>query len=112
MKQNASQTKIDTVRLVRELRDSLAVAVRLIYATGHTGDFIGRIGRLGIEDGLGVRVKHWLEQNAPEVKIRRPKRLRDRRRYSAFLRSAEVFPDLTFKTWLTHQAFYSVRENA
>ena len=38
-----------------------------------------------------------------------PKRLRDRRRYWAFINAKDAYPDLTFKEWLTHPHFKESR---
>lgn len=43
------------------------------------------------------------------MKTKKPKRLRDRRRYDAFLRMCEVAPDLSFKEWLTSHIYEESR---
>ena len=53
----------ETWKLVLELRNSLAAAMRILAAAGKSDEFLEEAASIGIEDGIGVRSENWLRQH-------------------------------------------------
>ena len=54
-----------TWELVRDLRNALAGAMRVLASGGGAEDFEAEMRQSGIKDGIGVRVQEWLREHAP-----------------------------------------------
>jgi len=54
-----------TWELVRDLRNALAGAMRVLARQGGPQDLIAEMKRSGVADGIGVRAQEWLRKHAP-----------------------------------------------
>ena len=58
----------ETWKLVLELRNSLAAAMRILAAAGKSDEFLEEAASAGIKDGIGVRSDNWLRQHFSDPK--------------------------------------------
>ena len=58
-----------TWELVRELRNGLAAAMRVLATNGLSGAFLDEVKRCGIPDGIGVRSQQWLDAHSPNTEL-------------------------------------------
>ena len=60
----------ETWKLVLELRNSLAAAMRILAAAGKSDEFLEEAASIGIKDGIGIRSDNWLRQYFSDPKER------------------------------------------
>jgi hypothetical protein len=59
----------DTWMLIRDMRNALAAAMRVIANGGLTSEFIREKDALDIPDGIGVRSQQWLDAHPPNSEV-------------------------------------------
>ena len=58
---------IETWNLVRDLRNALAAAGRVLVVESHVTQFLAEAREAGVDDGIGVRAETWLKSHSPNA---------------------------------------------